>query len=46
MASTRITVEEGVVGFGLNYACAHFIILASVNLLSFQADFVTERDIL
>ena len=47
MASARITVVEGcVVGFGLDYACTHIIILASVNLLSFQADFVTERDIL
>ena len=33
------------VGFGLDYACAHIIIPASVNLLPIQADFVTERDI-
>ena len=35
------------VGFGLDYACAHIIILAeisSVNLLPIQANFVTERD--
>ena len=32
------------VGFGLDYACAHIIIPASVNLLPIQADFVTERD--
>ena len=32
------------VGFGLEYACAHIIIPASVNLLPIQADFVTERD--
>ena len=44
MASARITVERGVVGFGLDYACAHIIIQASVNLLPIQADFVTERD--
>ena len=31
------------VGFGLDYACAHIIIPASV--LPIQADFVTERDI-
>ena len=34
------------VGFGLDYACAHIIILAeisSVNLGPIQADFVTER---
>ena len=31
------------VGFGLDYACAHIIIPASVNLLPIQADFVTER---
>ena len=33
------------VGFGLDYACAHIMILAeisSVNLLLIQADFVTE----
>ena len=45
MASARITVERGVVGFGLDYACAHIFIPASVNLLPIQADFVTERDI-
>ena len=33
------------VGFGLDNACAHIIIPASVNLLPIQADFVTERDI-
>ena len=47
MASAHITVERGVVGFGLDYSCAHIIILAeisSVNLLPIQADFVTERD--
>ena len=33
------------VGFGLDYACAHINIPASVNLLPIQADFVTERDI-
>ena len=38
-------MQRGVVGFGLDYACAHIIILASVNLLPIQADFVTERDI-
>ena len=43
MASARITVERGVVGFGQDYACAHIIIPASVNLLPIQADFVTER---
>ena len=32
------------VGFGLDYACAHIIIPASVNLLPIEADFVTERD--
>ena len=32
------------VGYGLDYACAHIIIPASVNLLPIQADFVTERD--
>ena len=31
------------VRFGLDYACAHIIIPASVNLLPIQADFVTER---
>ena len=31
------------VGFGLDYACTHIIIPASVNLLPIQADFVTER---
>ena len=34
------------VGFGLDYACAHIIIPASVNLLPIQANFVTERVIL
>ena len=34
------------VGFGLDYAYAHIIIPASVNLLPIQADFVTERDTL
>ena len=37
------------VGFGLDYACAHIIILAEIsseNLLPIRADFVTERDIL
>ena len=34
------------VGFGLDYACAHIIIPASVNLLPIQADHVTERDII
>ena len=36
------------VGFGLDYACAHIIILAEIsseNLLPIRADFVTERDI-
>ena len=44
---TRITVERDVVGFSfrLDYACAHIIMPASVNLLPIQADFVTERDI-
>ena len=40
---------EGVVGFGLDYACAHIIILAEIsseNLLPIRADFVTERAIL
>ena len=49
MARARITVERGVVGFGLDYSCTHIIkiiILASVNLLPIQADFVTERDIM
>ena len=32
------------VGFGPDYACAHIIITASVNLLPIQADFVTDRD--
>ena len=44
MASGRITVERGVVGFGLDYTCEHIIIPASINLLPIQADFVTERD--
>ena len=46
--SARVMVERGVVGFGLDYACVHIIILAEisrVNLLPIQADFVTERDI-
>ena len=33
------------VGFGLDYACAHIIILAEIsseNLLPIRADFVTE----
>ena len=37
------------VGFGLDYACAHIIILAEIsseNLLPIRADFVTERDTL
>ena len=45
--SARVTVERGVVGFGLEYACAHIIILAEIsseNLLPIRADFVTERD--
>ena len=36
MASARVTVEKGVVGYGLDYACAHIIIpaeISSVNLL-------------
>ena len=33
------------VGFGVDYACTHIIIPASVNLLPIQTDFVTERDI-
>ena len=44
--SARVTVEKGVVGFGLEYACAHIIILAEIsseNLLPIRADFVTER---
>ena len=46
MASARITVERGVVGFGLDYACAHILLSpASVNLLPIQANFVTKRDI-
>ena len=43
MASAPITVERGVVGFGLDYACAHIIIPESINLLPIQANFVTER---
>ena len=34
------------VGFGLDYACAHIIIpaeISSENLLPIRADFVTER---
>ena len=27
MASARVTVERGVVGSGLDYACAHIIII-------------------
>ena len=53
MASARITVERSVVRFGLDYACAHIIILAEnsgVNVLPevlpIRADFVTERGIL
>ena len=45
--SAHVTVERGVVGFGLDYACRHIIILAEIsseNLLPIQADFVTERD--
>ena len=37
------------VGFGLDYACVHIIILAEIsseNLLPIRADFVTERDML
>ena len=44
--SARVTVERGVVGFGLEYACVHIIILAEIsseNLLPIRADFVTER---
>ena len=44
MASGCIMVERGVVGFGMDYACEHIIIPATVNLLPIQADFVTERD--
>ena len=33
MASARALRWRGVVGFGLDYACAHIIIPASVNLL-------------
>ena len=36
------------VGFGLDYACAHIIILAEISsesLLPIRADFVTERAI-
>ena len=43
---TRYGGEGGVVGFGLDYACAHIIILAETsceNLLPIRADFVTER---
>ena len=43
MASACITVERGVVGFGLDYACVHIIIRQAYNLLQIQADFVTER---
>ena len=41
----RVTVERGVVGFGLDYACAHIIILAEISSenLPIRADFVTER---
>ena len=45
---TRYGGEGCVVGFGLDYACAHIIILAEIsseNLLPIRADFVTERDI-
>ena len=45
---TRYGGERGVVGFGLDYACAHIIILAEIsseNLLPIRADFVTERGI-
>ena len=38
--------ERGMVVFGLDYACAHIIILAEIssgNLRPIQADFVTER---
>ena len=43
---TRYGGEGCVVGFGLDYACAHIIILAEIsseNLLPIRADFVTER---
>ena len=45
MASARVTVERGVVGFGLDYACVDIIPveISSINLLPIQADFVTER---
>ena len=46
MASACIMVERGVVGFGLDYACAHIIIpagISSLNLLPIQANFVTGR---
>ena len=45
---TRYGGEGCVVGFGLDYACAHIIILAEIsseNLLPIRADFVTERGI-
>ena len=44
--SARVTVGRGVVGFGMEYACAHIIILAEIsreNLLPIRTDFVTER---
>ena len=47
--SVRVTVERDVAGFGLEYACAHIIILAEIsseNLLPIRADSVTERVIL
>ena len=47
VASACTTVERGVIGFGLDYSCAHIFIqaeISSVNLLTIQADFVTERD--
>ena len=43
---TRYGGEGCVVGFGLDYACAHIIILVEIsseNLLPIRADFVTER---
>ena len=43
----RYSREGSVVGFGLEYACAHIIILAEIsseNLLPIRADFMTERD--
>ena len=44
---TRYGGEGCVVGFGLDYACAHIIIIlaeiSSENLLPIRADFVTER---